>query len=133
MEKTPPGLVTRSNPGAHSMSLDIRGEGFELVEERKEIRARVGLAFGVEFTVEAPPYLNRVPVRTRWRVPGRGSPLKEYVAPERGSFMATNGKPGISVFEFETDWDLVPGEYRVEILHHGAVLTGMVFRISVPP
>ena len=98
----------------------------------RRIPARLGLVFGIEFVIDAPDYLRKVPFETRWSWPRSALRLAQPMPPVEQEAWGVPGERLWTAFVFEHDFELVPGDYRVEVLHHGAVLAEAVFQVHRP-
>ncbi|MGE4504732.1 MAG: DUF3859 domain-containing protein [Desulfovibrionaceae bacterium] len=104
--------------------------GERLMRATTDVEAAIGRNFGYRYRVEGVPKGSSVPLAfTLTRPP--------VVAPETGevirgdSFEQTvpAGQPHYDGYVFESEWELVSGEYVFEIRHLGRLLSRRVFRV----
>jgi hypothetical protein len=82
------------------------------------VTAKVGTAFGVEFRVVGQPNNAKVKLRTVWQIPAPG-----ITNPESGNvyrqntvdFTATTGTIAVRGYRFDKAWEVVPGQWTLQI------------------
>jgi hypothetical protein len=104
-----------------------------VVEPASRIPARRGLGFGAVYRLMVPAELEGTPIEVRWDFP----PMRD---PESGALTAsdvfrTEAFDGESVnvtYILEEAWELVPGEWVLQILHRNRVLARKAFQVYIP-
>lgn len=104
-----PGSPTGTNEGV----ADVR-----LVDASLRVPGKVGVLFGVRFQVSGAPAGASVGLREVWRLPlpGARNPANGRVFLESTyDFRATIGQIAFRGYGFDHDWEIVPGEWMIEI------------------
>ena len=104
-------------------------------ERTTRVPARIGIRFGVRFDLIGEPARAVVPLRAIWRFPAPG--LRD---PKGGKtytqsveeFSSPIGEPRQRGYGFDNDWELVPGDWTLEILHGQNRLLTQTFTVYRP-
>lgn len=106
----------------------------EFLTSPDQVRARLGLSIGIEVRIEGPEFLAEVPLRTRVTHPpivdpstGRTTTVDEWDNPMNARF------PRFTGWRFENPWELVPGAWRIELLHRGQAIASQEFEVTIAP
>lgn len=104
----------------------------DFISSPDQVRARLGLSIGIEVRVEGPEFLTEVPLRTRVAHPpivdpdtGRATTVDEWDNPMNARF------PRFTGWRFEHPWELVPGTWRIDLLHQGRPIASQTFQVAI--
>ena len=105
-----------------------------LLEETSNIHARQGTSFGLRVSVSGKPSGATVPIRAKCLHPkftdpatGRSSEVEEW--PGTGVI----GRSGYMGYTFDNDWELVPGQWTIEVSVGSTFRVEKTFNVSVTP
>jgi hypothetical protein len=104
-----------------------------VVEPASRIPAQRGVGFGAVYELMVPAELEGAPIEVRWDFP----PMRD---PESGALTASYGfqteafdEETVNVtYVFEEAWELVPGEWVLQILHQNQVVARKAFQVYRP-
>ena len=104
-------------------------------EQTSRVPARLGVRFGIRFSLIGAPQRAVVPLRAVWRFPapglrdpGSGKVYSESIE----EFSSPIGELRQRGYGFDNDWELVPGEWTLEILHGQRRLLTQTFTVYRP-
>lgn len=104
-------------------------------ERTTRVPATVGTRFGVRFDLIGEPARAVVPLRAIWRFPapglrepGSGKVYTESVE----TFASPIGEPRQRGYGLDEEWELVPGDWTLEILHGQRRLLAQTFTLYRP-
>ncbi len=99
--------------------------------ECEKVTAKIGTQFGIQVQINGAPELQVAPVVTRVTHPpitnpetGKTSTVDQWDSPMNIGYARFAG------WHFEDEWELVPGEWRIEILYQNKVLVKQDFKVS---
>lgn len=121
-------------PGSVTGSIN-RLSRVDFYELTSRVPAQVGIRFGVRFRVIGTPEKALVRLRTIWRLPGAGlrEPSSGRVYRESDEdFTTPIGEPRLRGYGFDNDWELVPGDWAIEIWHEQRRLLTHTFTVYRP-
>jgi hypothetical protein len=105
-----------------------------LFEQTSNIHARQGTSFGLRVSVSGKPSGATVPIRAKCLHPkftdpaaGRSSEVEEW--PGTGVI----GLSGYMGYTFDNDWELVPGQWTIEVSVGSTFRVEKTFNVSVTP
>ena len=105
-----------------------------LLEQTSDIHARRGTSFGLRVSFSGSPSGARVPIRAKCLHPkftdpatGRSSEVEEW--PGTGVM----GRSGYVGYTFDNDWELVPGQWTIEVSVGSTFRVEKTFNVSVTP
>jgi hypothetical protein len=125
---------TQSAPGTPGNDIDLFN-GCQLSLASSTIQARLGTQFGCTFVVDGSPADADVALNLRWKFPSQGlrdrSGGKDYYWADyvRSSKV---GQPHSFFYGFDHAWELVPGEWALEIRDGSRKLTECRFNVVSP-
>lgn len=103
----------------------------ELLKQTNSIEGSLGTQFGVKYFVKGSPKGANVPLSVRMVHPKMTNPdtlqtstIDEWIA---------NNKIGSSNFSgwiFEYEWEIVPGEWTIQLLYDGEILAAKKFSVQ---
>jgi hypothetical protein len=104
---TPNGIITRGD--------------VELIEKTNLVCARIGVGFGVEYTVEGTPDGRPTELTFITHVPSPGMLDPQGRRFDKSQFTSSVriGEPRYRLYTFDEAWEIVPGEWVFEFLHQG--------------
>lgn len=121
-------------PGSVAGSIN-RLTSVTFYERTTRVPAAVGVRFGLIFDLIGAPSGAVVPLRAIWRFPAPGlrDPRSGKVYTESvEDFPSPIGEPRQRGYGFDNDWELVPGEWTLEILHGQRRLLSQTFTVYRP-
>lgn len=106
-------------------------KGESLKKKTDRINGVLGNAFGIRYTINGQSKGKRLPLRIRLTHP-------PMIVPETGetiTFQAwqsypQTGQPNYDGFQFEHPWEIVPGEWRIQLWHKGTMLFEKAFVVN---
>lgn len=104
-------------------------------ERTTRVPATIGLRFGLRFDLIGEPARAVVPLRAIWRFPASGlrDPRSGKVYTESvEDFTSPIGEPRLRGYGFDNDWELVPGEWTLQVLYGQRLLLTQTFTIFRP-
>jgi hypothetical protein len=125
--------------GTMAASGSIRGQAHVvadavLLERTTDIHATRGTSFGLRISFVGEPSGARVPIRAKCVHPkftdpatGRSSEVEEW--PGTGVM----GRSGYVGYTFDNDWELVPGQWTIEVSVGSTLRVEKTFNVSVTP
>jgi hypothetical protein len=130
------GIVTQVSesqaPGSEHVYAGFDGNAV-VVEPASRIPARRGLAFGAVYRLRVPAELDGAPIEVRWDFPAMRDPESgALVARDVSRTEAFDGESVSVAFTLEEAWELVPGEWVLQILHRDRVLARKAFQVYRP-
>ncbi len=103
-----------------------------LIAKTTKIEASPGIRFGIRFKLAGEPYGEVVSCTTRVIHPkltnprtGRTTEIDEWQDRTRIGYITYTG------YRFDSPWELVPGEWKIQVLHGATVVAEKAFQISV--
>jgi hypothetical protein len=113
------GRSTRRSPAENSPTgVNERVAEVKLVDSSLRIPGKVGVLFGVRFQVSGSPAGETATLREVWRLPlpGARNPANGRVFLETSyDFKAIVGQIAFRGYGFDHEWEIVPGEWMIEI------------------
>src|SRR5262245_56933145 len=100
-----------------------------LLQRTDEIRASVGVRFGIRFIVNGPSFGTVVPVRIRVLHPPMHRPSRRITEQEEWAMEANARLPRFTGWRFEELWELVPGRWAIQVLDGDVVAAEKAFAI----
>lgn len=107
---------------------------WHFVSDSAAVDGKVGTQFGVEFRIEGPPASDSVTLHLALTFPPEG--LRN---PNTGNLLHSikMAVPNLKIgalclfgYGFDNDWEIVPGEWKEQILYHDRVLAERTFNVS---
>jgi hypothetical protein len=104
----------------------------ELLRRTTEVRASVGVRFGIRFIVNGPEFGTVVPLRIRVLHPPMRHPAGRVTEREEWPMEANARLPRYTGWRFEERWELVPGPWVIQVLDPAgdAVLAQQAFTVT---
>jgi len=125
--------------GTMAASGSIQGQAHAVVdavllEQTSDIHARRGTSFGLRVSFSGNPSGATLPIRAKCLHPkftdpatGRSSEVEEW--PGTGVM----GRSGYVGYTFDNDWELVPGQWTIEVSVGSTLRVQKTFNVSVTP
>lgn len=106
--------------------------GARLGDATTKIVAKRGKSFGIRFQFDDPVPDTGITYRTVWRFPESGlvnptTRMRHFA--ETNERRCQAGQPCTIGWTFAEDWEMVPGNWTVEIWREGAIMASQVFEI----
>ena len=109
-----------------------RARDFKLVRKSTLVDARLGTSIGMKYILRGTPKDGRVTIEVGVLHPPMVNPqTHETMTRSSAHFERVIGQPEHAVWSFDTQADLVPGDYTIEIVSEGKVLAQKVFRVRI--
>lgn len=96
------------------------------------VPAQAGIRFGFQYRLIGSPSGREVPLRAVWQIPAPGitNPVNGNVYRESTrEFTATIGETQIHGYGFDQPWEIVEGEWVLEIWHEKRLLASRTFQV----
>src|SRR5262245_15274259 len=100
-----------------------------LLQRTDEVRASVGVRFGIRFIVNGPPFGTVVPVRIRVLHPPMRHPSGRVTEQDEWAMEANARLPRFAGWRFEELWELVPGRWSIQGGDGDSVMVEKVFNV----
>ena len=94
--------------------------------------AVLGIVFGFTYRIDGLQDDTPVPLRYRWTTPGVTPPGKPTRVQEEFHWGYTRGSKGGHILRFEEEWELVPGLWKLDVIHKERVLASKSFTVFSP-
>lgn len=125
-------VVQRIHSASVADGIKDRATDFKLVRKSTLVDARLGTSIGMKYVLRGTPKDARVTIEVGVVHPPMVNPqTRETMTRSSAHFERTIGQPEHAVWSFDTQADLVPGDYTIEIVSEGRVLAQKVFRVRI--
>jgi hypothetical protein len=107
----------------------------KLVEKTEKIPAKIGTSFGLQFLVEGKPKGEAVVLKIvlLFPQPGLRNPKTDKIYHKlEGPNKCMIGETSYTGFEFEQEWNLVPGEWKIQLWYNDKMMAEKAFSIYKP-
>lgn len=107
----------------------------KLTEKTEKIPAEIGTSFGIRFLVQGKPKGDVVNLKTVLLFPKSGlrHPKTDKIYHKlEGPNRCMIGEKSYTGFEFEQEWNLVPGEWKIQLWYNGKMMTEKAFSVYKP-
>jgi hypothetical protein len=102
----------------------------KLVEPTTRIPARKGLEFGFEYVIKGQPAGDTVEVTNKYLHPPVTNPqTKKSFSSQTTSTKQKIGKTAYVGYDFEHDWEAVPGEWTIQVFCQGKKVAEKSFQV----
>jgi hypothetical protein len=104
-------------------------------EATNRVPARLGTRFGIRYRIVGEPAGAQVPIRVVWRLPAPGlrNPTSGNVYRESVSdFAVPIGQAWMRGYGFDSNWELVPGDWTLELWSGARKLLTKTFTVYKP-
>jgi uncharacterized protein DUF3859 len=105
-----------------------------LLEQTTDIHAKRGTSFGLRVSFSGNPSGERVSIQAKCHHPkftdpatGRSREVEEWPG------IGVMGRSGYVGYTFDNDWDLVPGQWTIEVSVGSTFRVGKTFNVSITP
>ncbi len=128
------GTTTKSIPDSRLVGGRYSGvDGIKHLQRTNIVPAKRGTRFGIDFTIPGATSNNEVPYTKMWHFPKPGllDPArgdKRAIAMKR-KMLAVHGEQHAG-WHFSEDWEIVPGEWKIQILVEDKVVIEQVFEVK---
>ena len=103
----------------------------KLVEATTRIPALKGLEFGFEYVIRGQPAGDTVEVTHRYLHPSMTNPqTKKFFGSQTTRGKQKIGRTAYVGYEFEDDWEAVPGEWTIQVFCQGKKIAEKSFQIT---
>jgi len=106
----------------------------KLLKSTTDIKAAIGISFGIRVKLTGEPKDAEVTCGFRWLHPrmidipsGLSSEVDQWESQPR------IGHPRYTGYTFDSQWELVPGKWTIQVLFAKKVLAEKTFNVTVPP
>ena len=125
-------VVQRIHASSVADGIKDRATDFKLVRKSTLVDARLGTSIGMKYILRGTPKDGRVTIEVGVLHPPMVNPqTHETMTRSSAHFERVIGQPEHAVWSFDTQADLVPGDYTIEIVSEGKVLAQKVFRVRI--
>lgn len=106
---------------------------FTLIEQTDLIRAKPGLVFGATYVISSEDFGDVIPMTMVTRFPPGGviADDGETFALDRIPCDVENGKTSFQCYSFDHAWEMVPGEWHLELWYEEQIVADHVFTVTV--
>ncbi|MBM3642884.1 MAG: DUF3859 domain-containing protein [Alphaproteobacteria bacterium] len=129
--KTGQGVAPNSPTGRNIRVADV-----EFFDPAPRVPARLGVNFGIRFRLVGEPAGATVTLTETWRLPPPGlrDPARDnqHFTESTYDFTARIGEARFRGYGFDSLWEVLPGEWTIEIRHAGALLLSHSFTLFRP-
>ncbi|GEM_PF-1396101 len=125
-------VVQRIHAASVADGIKDRATDFKLVRKSTLVDARLGTSIGMKYILRGTPKDGHVTIEVGVVHPPMVNPqTHETMTRSSANFERVIGQPEHAVWSFDTQADLVPGDYTIEIVSEGKVLAQKVFRVRI--
>ena len=121
-------------PGTATGTLHVVGD-VTFYEKTTRVPARLGTRFGIRFVVVGSPAGQKVTLLQGWKLPPAGlrNPKTGVLYFEEGSpTVKTIGEPTMRGYSFDEPWELVTGDWTMELWSGNRKLLSKTFTVYAP-
>jgi hypothetical protein len=106
----------------------------KLIESTTTIKASVGTSFGIRVKILGEPEGQVIACGFRWLHPKMTDPVSgQSSESDQWESQSRIGHPRYTGYTFDSEWELVPGEWTLQVLYGGRVLAEKKFSVIVTP
>jgi len=134
------GVFQKTNErGTMAASGSIQGQAHAvadaiLLEQTSDIHARQGTSFGLRVSFSGSPSRVTVPIRAKCLHPKFTDPATRRSSEvEEWPGIGVMGRSGYVGYTFDNDWELVPGQWTIEVSVGSTSRVEKTFNVSVTP
>lgn len=122
----------RERSSAVADGIKDRARDFALVKRGAMQEARLGSGIGIRYQVLGAPRGAKVLLDVVVRHPAIVNPAtRQPMTQSTAQYERSIGEVAHSVWSFDTQADLLPGDYAIELWHRGRMLARQAFRVRV--
>jgi len=122
-------VATPGTASGHTSVLD----SVVFYESSRRVPARVGVQFGVRYRIAGAPAGQEATIRTKWLIPAPGmrNPLTGVITRiDEADETVTVGTDRLAGYKFGQAWEVVPGQWTLELWSDGRQLGSVTFTVG---
>ena len=126
---------TNAAPGTAAGITHVVGQ-VKFYQQTNRVPARIGTRFGISYVVVGSPQGQSVATRVIWRLPAPGlrNPKTGNVYREttEDTTKAIGSRDSLTGYRFDEEWELVPGDWTLELWVGGRMLATRTYTVYRP-
>jgi hypothetical protein len=114
-----------------AVSYKTISENIVFVLQTDKIAATVGTRFGFEYVIQGSPAGDKVDIRVKYLHPAMTNPVsgKKYESQDIVTAQRTIGSPELIGYVFDEAWEIVPGEWTIQLFDGDKKLAEKTFQV----